>query len=116
VDVTAKHDVVENPHSPEEGEVLKCAGDAAPRYGVRRQAGNVLAEQGDAAGIRRIEAPHDIDHLGLAASVRADEVEDFAAMKVESYAFECLQAPERTLDAGAAEHRVVRVGGRLINH
>jgi hypothetical protein len=37
-------------------------------------------------------------------------------MNVEAYALECLQAPERTLDAGAAEHRVVPVGGDLINH
>ena len=75
----------------------------APDHPVKGS--EILAEQGYASGVRWIESGHDVDHGGLAASVRTDEAEDFTTMNVEAYTFECLQAPERTFDAGAAEHR-----------
>ena len=37
VDVTAKHDVVENAHSPEQGQVLKRAGYGLT-FGIHRSA------------------------------------------------------------------------------
>jgi len=67
-------------------------------------------------GVRWIETGHDVDHGGLAASIRTDEAENFTAMNVEAHAFKRLQATERTLDAGAFKHRVVRVGGDVIEH
>src|SRR5712671_4369370 len=116
VDVTAKHDVVENAHSPKQGQVLKGTSNAATCDSVRRQTGDVLAEQGHASGVRWIKAGHDIDHGGLAASIRTDHGEYFTTMDVEGHAFERLQATEWTLDAGASEHRVVRVGRDVIDH
>jgi hypothetical protein len=86
VDVTAKHDVVENAHSPKQGQVLKRTGNAATCDSVRRQTGNVLAEQGYAPGVRWIETGHDVDHGGLAASIRTDEAEDFTPTNVEGHA------------------------------
>src|SRR6266436_2656298 len=94
VDVTAKHDVVENAHSPKQGQVLKGTSNAATCDSVRRQTGDVLAEQGHASGVRWIKAGHDIDHGGLAASIRTDHGEYFTTMDVEGHAFERLQATE----------------------
>ena len=76
----AEGDVVEDLHAAEEGIALEDEADVAL---LHRQAQRVLAGEGDAAGIRRIEAGKDAEQRGLARARGAKEGDQLAGGDVD---------------------------------
>src|SRR5262249_38305770 len=89
-----RHDVVERGPALEQRNVLERTRDAAQRrlVGPHRRARPAL--EGDAAPLRLIEAVDDVEHRGLARTVRADNGADLAFTDVERDAGHRLDAAE----------------------
>ena len=102
----AGHDVVERGHALEQRDVLKRARDPARRRRVRTHGLARLALEGDAAGLRMIEAVDHVQHRGLAGAVRADDGADFALADIEGDVADRLDAAERERHALDREQNV----------
>jgi len=90
----ADHDVLQHREARKGADDLEGAGDPEQRERVGRQAGHVLAEEGDGAlGGRKVPG-HQIEERGLAGAVRADEPEDLALRGVEVDAVHGMHAAE----------------------
>ena len=101
MDMTAEQNIVENAHPVEQGKVLKCPGNPEPRDLVRRRSRNILPVQPDAAAVGRIKAGDGIRQRGLAASVRADQAENFTPLYFKINAGHRNQTAEPTLNRSA---------------
>ena len=73
--VAPGHQVVEHAHALEQGDVLEGARDALGRGLVRVHVVALLAEEGDGAFLRVVDAVDDVQHRALAGAVRADDRE-----------------------------------------
>ena len=91
----ARHDVVERRHSTKQGDVLECPRYAAIGRLVRAHLRACFTLEGDTALLRVIEAVDDIEHRGLAGTVRADDRTNFPFANVEGNAAHRLHATER---------------------
>src|SRR5207247_7455341 len=79
----SRHDVVERGHPLEQGDVLKGARDAAERSVIGAHARAHRSLERDAALLRVIEAVDDVEHRGLAGTIRADDRPNLAFADVE---------------------------------
>src|SRR5207244_11435303 len=73
------HEVLQNGHMGELMGDLESAHHAAVEELMRPAAGDILAIELDATGIRRNESCENVEEGGLAGAIRADEAEDLAA-------------------------------------
>ena len=64
-------------------EILKGAGDAAVRGGVRAHTLTDRALESDTARLRLVEAVDDVEHRGFAGAVRSDDGANFALANIE---------------------------------
>ena len=78
--------VVAHAHLAEHLQGLERAPDAAPVQLERRQPGDVLAVELDAAGVRLDLAKHAVEHRRLARAVGPDHAEDLARHHLERHA------------------------------
>ena len=83
MDMTTEQNIVENTHPVEQGKVLKRPRNAETGNLVRRRPGDILAIQRYAACIGRIKAGDGVRQGCLAASVRADQTEDFTPLYIK---------------------------------
>src|SRR3954469_24949555 len=72
---------------------------------MRRQSSDVASVEQDAPSLRRIEAGDGIGEGGLAASVRADQAENLAALDLHVDAVECHDTAKASLDRLALQYR-----------
>src|SRR5689334_6378614 len=70
--VPAGKQIVEHAHLRKQFAVLEGAGDAEPRYLMRRKTGDVAPAEADYPGAA-IDAADAVEHAGLAGTVRADQ-------------------------------------------
>ena len=82
--IGAEHGVLEQRHRRAELDVLEGARDAARGDALRRHAGDVLAEESNAPGIRFEDPGDEVEHGALAGAVRTDQAEDFAGPELEA--------------------------------
>ena len=75
LDVLAHGQPAEQPHR------LKRPHDAGARKAVAGQSGAVAFADDDGAGERPLESREHVDQCGLAGAVRADQAENFAALR-----------------------------------
>ena len=98
--------VLERAEAEEDVGLLVAAPDAALRNPLRRQPGDVLAEQLDAAGARREVAREHVDQRGLARAVGPDHRVHRAAAALERHARHGRQAAEGAAQALGAQRRL----------
>src|SRR5581483_12115781 len=72
---------------------------------MRREPGDVPPVEQDAPALRRIEARDGVGEGGLAASVRADQTEDLAALDLHIDAVERHDPAKSSLDGLALQDR-----------
>jgi len=69
----AQHNVFENAHSLEQGDILEGSSDTESRYSVRREFCDILAVKNDLSRLKRIDLVDAIDEGGFAGPVGADD-------------------------------------------
>ena len=84
--VGPEHHVLAHAHRREQAEVLEAARDAERRDLVRGAGEQVLAVEGDAARLGRVEAADAVEERGLAGAVGADQPADRAGLDREATA------------------------------
>ena len=94
--MAAGHDVVEHAHVREQLDVLEGAGDAEPGDRARRQAGDVLAAEADAA-LAAVDAADAVEGAGLAGAVGADQREQLAGSTANETPSSTVRPPKRRL-------------------
>ncbi len=87
--------VVKRGHAAKQRQILEGAGDAARGRRMRPHAFPHLPFEGDAAGVRLVEAVDDVEHGGFAGAIGADNGADLAFADVERDASERADAAER---------------------
>src|SRR5690625_1047842 len=106
-DVAAHQNVVEHAHAAEERDVLKGAGDAAPRDAMRLQVVDLSALEGDRPFLRRVESGDGVDEGGLARAVGADQAEDLALADARRDVLQGVHTAEPAADIIANEDRIL---------
>jgi len=84
VHVPAESDVIQHSHAAEEFDLLKGARDSEFSASVRREAGDLLALEGEVAFLGAVQAVDAVHHAGLAGTVRSDDGKDLAFSHVEA--------------------------------
>ena len=74
----ADHDVLDRCHAGERPELLERARDPEVADLVGTEGGDVVAVEGDPAGVRPLEAGDQIEERGLAGAVRPDDADQLA--------------------------------------
>ena len=92
--MAAEHEVVQHGHALEQGDVLECARYAECRDTARGGLREVVAIDGDAAGIRMVEAADQVEQRGLAGPVGTDHGQHLAAQHVQADARDSLHPTE----------------------
>jgi hypothetical protein len=69
---SSQHEVVEDRHALEQGDVLERPGHAERGHAVRGEGGRVRPIDHDAAAVGMVEAADQVQHGRLAGAVRAD--------------------------------------------
>ena len=100
--VRTHHHVLEQRHRGEQRQVLEGAGDAELGDAVRRHVEQVAARGTSPPAGGLVDAADDVEHRGLAGTVRPDEAADLALVDAER------QAVERH-DAAEADRHVLHV-------
>src|SRR4029079_1157046 len=96
--VASGHEVVQDAHSLEQGQILECAGHAHLRDLARVHVPEGLAAQADRALLRLVDAVDAVEHRALARAVRADDGADFVLADVEADVAQRLDAAEAKAD------------------
>ena len=102
-----EQDVVEHGEIPEERGDLEGAGEAQSGAGVRRQPGDILAEEKNAPRRRRQCPADQVEERGLARGVRADQGTPLARIDGQIYRIDGGEAPEalgEPLDSESVSH------------
>ncbi len=86
--VRADHDVLQQGHRREQGEVLERASDAEAGDPVGGGVDQVLPFEHHPPGGRLVDAADDVEHRGLASTVRADQTTDLTFVDVERQSVE----------------------------
>src|ERR1700730_15222256 len=81
-------DVVEHRHPPEQGKVLKRAGDAQRSDAVRALGQDAFAAKADVAAVGRVEPAQAVEERGLAGAVRTDQPQNLSLGQFERDAVE----------------------------
>mmetsp|Transcript_2863 Transcript_2863/g.4911 ORF Transcript_2863/g.4911 Transcript_2863/m.4911 type:complete len:324 (+) Transcript_2863:201-1172(+) len=110
------HDVVENAHAFEQGDVLERPRDALPGYlvGLHRRA--LLAAIHHFALLRIVEPADDVQHRGLARPVWPDDRTDLAFAHVERDILDRLHTAETQRDRAHFQHHganLAAIGGHV---
>ena len=114
-EVGADHDVLAHADLGERLGDLEGAHHAGGADAMRRQAGDVLAVEGDAAGIGRVEAGDGREQRRLARAVGPDQADDLALAHVERGLVDGLQAAERLGELAHLKHGAAFVRNRPIS-
>ena len=114
-EIGADHDVLAHADLGERLGDLEGAHHAGGADPVRRQAGDVLAVEGDAAGIGRLEAGDGGEQRRLAGAVGPDQADDLALPHVERGLVDGLQAAERLGELAHLKHGAAFVRNRPIS-
>ena len=101
----ADEDVLQYRHVAEEAQVLERARDPALDDEVRRQTGDVLAEEQDVPAVGRVHAGDQVEERRLAGAVRADQGDDAAGLDAEVHVLDRGDAAEGLEQLLDLEHR-----------
>src|SRR5262249_12585284 len=111
------HDVVEDGHAPEEGNVLEGSGEAERGDVGRPETGPVTPLEKDASLVGMVEAAEHVEERRLPRSIRPDDGQDLAWPNVEAHPGERVDGAEANTDAvdlekGRFTGSAVRLGRR----
>ena len=109
-EVGADHDVLAHADLGERLGDLEGAHHAGGADAMRRQAGDVLALEGDTAGIGRVEAGDGREQCRLARAIGADQADDLSLAHVERGLVDRFQAAERLGKPTHLKHGAAFVG------
>src|ERR1700730_10656195 len=92
--MSAECDIFERGARGKNVDVLKGAGDAAPRDIAGREILDALAAKDDFACVGRKPPGHQIEDRAFAGTVRTDQPEDLSAAHLKREVLHCDQCPE----------------------
>jgi len=107
MDVSAQKDIIEDTHTVEQREILKCSGDAHTGYFVRFGAGDIGAIQQYLSGVGRVKPGDGIGKGGFSATVGANKAEYFALVDGLVDAGDGDKAPKAPFDISALQYRSI---------
>ncbi len=96
--VRSRHRVLEQAHRREQRQVLERPRDAESRDAVGADGQQVFAVESQATTCGVVDATHDVEHRGLAGTVRTDQSEDLAFGDLERQTVERHDSTEHDRD------------------